>query len=119
MRLEKDKSLSFMLYASKLPYIRHLKQSGVESFVNQISPFKFELREVFTEKTEGDIIALFLYQEEFKGALDNPLVLSSMRLFNLRMMNNVGKEITYIRKPAHCLDLADIILNRQATITQS
>lgn len=108
---EKDKSLSFMIYASKLPYLSYLKLNEVDSFVNQISPFKFVLREAFTEKTEGDEVTLLLNQEEFKGALNNPLMLSSMRLFNLRMMNNVGKEIKHIRKPYHCLDLADAVID--------
>lgn len=109
--VEKDKSLSFMIYASKLPYLRYLRQYDVDSFVNQISIFKFGLRDAFTEKTEGDEIAMLLNQAAFKDALDNPLALSSMRLFNLRMMNNVGKEITYIRKPSHCLDLADTVID--------
>ncbi|NLD23441.1 MAG: GIY-YIG nuclease family protein [Bacteroidales bacterium] len=108
---EEDKPLSFMIYASKLPYLRYLKQNGVDSLVNQITPFKFALRDVFIEKTEGDVIALLLNQAAFKDALDNPLVLSSLRLFNLRMMNNVGKETKYVRKPTHCLDLADTIIN--------
>lgn len=109
--VEKDKSLSFMIYASKLPYLRYLRQYDVDSFVNQISIFKFGLRDAFTEKTEGDEIAMLLNQAAFKDALDNPLALSSMRLFNLRMMNNVGKVITYIRKPSHCLDLADTVID--------
>ncbi len=107
---QKDKSLSFMLYASKLPYLKYLKKNGVDSFVKQISSFKFALRDAFTEKTEGDEIAIFLNQEEFKEAFNNLLVLASIRLFNLRMMNNVGKEIKHIRKPTHCLDLVDTIV---------
>ena len=65
-----------------------------------------------TEKTEGDEVTLLLNQEEFRDTLNNPLVLSSMRLFNLRMMNNVSKEIKHMRKPYHCLDLADAVINR-------
>lgn len=109
---QKDELLSFMIYASKMPYLKYLKQNGVDSFVKQITLFNFAPREAFTEKTEGDEIAMLLNQTAFKEALNNPLALSSMRLFNLRMMNNVGKEIKHIRKPYHCLDLADAVIDR-------
>ena len=108
---EEGNSLSFEILGSKLPYLNYLMQNGVDLFVNEVSAYKCEVNELFSNKTEGDIIRFFINKEAFKDALDNPLLLSSMRLFNLRMLNNVGNQVTYIRKPYHCLDLADAIIN--------
>lgn len=109
---ESDKSLMFMIYASKLPYLRFLNQNSIDSLLDQSATFRFELRDAFEEKTERDEITFLINQENFQNAMDNPLLLSSIRLFNLRMMNNVGKEVKYRRKAFHCLDLSDSIINR-------
>jgi len=80
--------------------------------IHQIPNIRLELRNAFEEKTEGDEIVLLINKEYFQDALNNSLVLSSIRIFNLRMMNNVGKEIKYRRKAFHCLDLSDLIISR-------
>ncbi|MDO9275865.1 MAG: GIY-YIG nuclease family protein, partial [Lutibacter sp.] len=108
---EPDKSLTFMVYASKLPYLKYLNKNGVDSFLDQIPTLRLDLRDAFWEKTEGDEISILINQENFQNALDNQLVLSSIRLFNLRMMNNVGNELKYRRTTFHCLDFSDLIIN--------
>ncbi len=111
---ESNKSLTFMVYASKLPFLRFLNQNGIDSLLDQIPTLRIELRDAFGEKTEGDEILFLINQKDFQNAMDNQLVLSSIRIFNLRMMNNVGKELKYRRTTFHCLDLSDLIINRLA-----
>jgi tetratricopeptide (TPR) repeat protein len=107
-----DESLTFLVFVSKLPYLRYLKENPVNSLLDQISDFRLDVGDDFEEKTEGDGISLWINQKDFFNALDNQLVLSSIRLFNLRMMNNVGKKSKFRRTPYHCLDLSDFIINR-------
>lgn len=109
---ESNKSLTFMVYASKLPYIKYLNQNNIDSLLDQIPTLRLDLRDSFGEKTEGDEIAILINQIDFQKALDNQLVLTSIRLFNLRMMNNVGKELKYRRTTFHCLDFSDLIINQ-------
>ncbi|MEA1972522.1 MAG: GIY-YIG nuclease family protein [Candidatus Cloacimonadota bacterium] len=108
-----NNSLIFMLYVSKLPFLRYIKQNKtLHSFFKQIPSLKMDLRDAFEEKTEGDEIKLLIDQKDFENFLDNQLMLSSIRLFNLRMMNNTGKEKKHRRRISHCLDLSDIIIER-------
>ena len=109
---EPDNSLTFMLYVSKVPYLKHLKQNN-DSFQllsENIPSLRLDLRNEFEEKTEGDEIIVLINQEDFKNALENELITFSIRLFNLRMMNKTGKEEKYRRAVSHCLDLSDKIL---------
>jgi len=69
---ESDKSLTFMVYASKLPYLRLLNQNGSDSLLDQIPTLRLDLRDAFEEKTEGDEISLLINQDYFKSALKAP-----------------------------------------------
>lgn len=88
---EDDNSLSFKIIASKLPYLNYLIENGFDGFVNKISDYKIDVRDSLKDNDEGDVIILYLNEEQFKDALGSTLLLSSMRLFNLRMMNKVAK----------------------------
>ena len=88
---EDDNSLSFKIFASKLPYLNYLIENGFDGFVNKISDYKIDVRDSLKDNDEGDVIVLYLNAEQFKEALVSPLLLSSMRLFNLRMMNKVAE----------------------------
>ena len=108
-----ENSLNFMIFSSRLPFLRHLKQQRtLKSLFDQIPQLEIGLDNYFEEKTEGDVIRLLVDLDDFQTALNNELILSSIRLFNLRMMNNTGKELKFRRKTYHCLDLADLIINR-------
>lgn len=111
---EPDNSLSFMLYVSKVPYLKYLKQNNdlFKFFSENIPSLRLDLRDAFEEKTEGDEITLLINQKDFKNALENELLTSSIRLFNLRMMNKTGREEKYRRAVSHCLDLSDKILEK-------
>ncbi len=105
-----DDSMEAMFIVSKLPFLNYLKDNLIfgDLFENIIS-LKFELRNVF-EITEGDELALFVHETDFYNILNNEVILSGIRLFNLRMMNKVGQEQGFRRSVSHCLDLADLIL---------
>lgn len=109
---EPDGSLTFMLYVSKVLYLKHLKQNNdsFELLSEDIPSLRLDLRNDFEEKTEGDEIIILINQEDLKNALENELITSSIRLFNLRMMNKTGREEKYRRTVSHCLDLSDKIL---------
>ena len=109
---EPDNTLTFMLYVSKVPFLKYLKQNN-DSFrllSETIPSLRIDLRNAFEEKTEGDEITVLINQEDFQNALENELLISSIRLFNLRMMNKTGREEKYRRAVSHCLDLSDKIL---------
>lgn len=110
---EPDNSLTFMLYTSKVPYLNYLKQNKASCslFSETIPSLRIELRNAFEEKTEGDEITVLINQKDFHNALENELLISSIRLFNLRMMNKTGREEKYRRTVSHCLDLSDKILD--------
>lgn len=108
-----SRSLSFMIYASKLPYMRFLKEANTLRPLFDLFPkLKIDLRNAFEDRTEGDEITLLIDGLDFQDVLDNQLVLSSIRLFTLRMMNRTGKEEKYRRSISHCLDLSDAIIDR-------
>ncbi len=112
---ESNHSLMFMIYASKLPYMRFLKDANTLKPLFDLFPrLKIDLRNAFEERTEGDEITLLVDGLDFQDVLDNQLVLSSIRLFTLRMMNRTGKEEKYRRSISHCLDLSDAIIDRIA-----
>ncbi|MBS1548444.1 MAG: GIY-YIG nuclease family protein [Bacteroidetes bacterium] len=115
---ETDNSLTFMLYVSKLPFLEDLKHNNNLFLTNfkTIPSLRFDLRDAFLEKTEGDEITVFINQKDFQKALENRLLISSIRLFNLRMMNKTGKEDKYRRAISHCLDLSDKILDIPQTL---
>lgn len=109
---EPDNTLTFMLYVSKVPFLKYLKQNN-DSFrllSETIPSLRIDLRNAFEEKTEGDEITVLINQEDFQNALENELLISSIRLFNLRMMNKTGREEKNRRAVSHCLDLSDKIL---------
>ncbi len=109
-----NNSLTFMLFVSKLPYLKYLKQNNdsFKVFSKTIPSLRFELREGFVKKTEGDELTILVNQEDFLTALENELIISSIRLFNLRMMNKTGKEEKFRRAVTHCLDLSDRLLKQ-------
>jgi tetratricopeptide (TPR) repeat protein len=109
---EPDNTLTFMLYISKVPFLKYLKQNNdsFRFFSEAIPSLRIDLRNAFEEKTEGDEITVLINQEDFQNALENELLISSIRLFNLRMMNKTGREEKYRRAVSHCLDLSDKIL---------
>lgn len=109
---EPDNSLTFMLYASKLPFLKALKQNidSFKLFSETMPSLRLNLMNSFEEKTEGDEITFLINQIDFQNALENDLLTSSIRLFNLRMMNKTGRENKYRRTVSHCLDLSDKIL---------
>ncbi|TXD45938.1 GIY-YIG nuclease family protein [Polaribacter sp. IC073] len=109
---EPDNSLTFMLYVSKVPYLRSLeeKNDSFKSLLETIPSLKLDLRDAYEEKTEGDEITVLISQKDFHCALENKLLISSIRLFNLRMMNRTGREEKYRRAVSHCLDLSDKVL---------
>lgn len=109
---EPDNSLTFMLYVSKFPFLKHLKQKNdsFKLFSETIPSLRLDLSNAFEDKTEGDEIAVLINQKDFQKALENELLTSSIRLFNLRMMNKTGREEKYRRAVSHCLDLSDKIL---------
>ena len=108
-----ESTLRFIIFSSRLPFLRYLKQQRtLTALFYHIPHLEIDLEKYFEEKTEGDVIRLVVDLSDFQSALNNELILSSIRLFNLRMMNNTGKELKFRRKTYHCLDLADLIINR-------
>lgn len=103
-------TLNVMLFVSKLPFLSWLQTNKqFETLFDNIPSLKLEIRNAF-EVTEGDEITLFMEESDFINALNNEVIRSAIRLFNLRMMNKTGKEDTYRRSIAHCLDLSDLIV---------
>lgn len=108
---ESDETLLFMLYVSKLPFLEALKQNkNLVSYIENLPSLRIRHSNAFIDQTDGGELVLIMHQNDFDNVLQNKLLLSSMRLFNLRMMNKVGKEEKYRRSVRHCLDLADRIL---------
>ncbi len=109
---EPDYILTFMLYVSKLPFLKALKQNidSLKILSETLPSLRFDLTNGFDEKTEGDEIKFLINQIDFQKALECELLVSSIRLFNLRMMNKTGKDEKYRRTASHCLDLSDKIL---------
>ena len=108
-----NNSLSFMLFASKLYLLRKLREIGhLRNLFENFPDLAISLSENFEDRTEGDEIILLITQDDFQSTLDNNLLLSSMRLFNLRMMNKIGKEEYYRRTANHCLDLSDLVISK-------
>ncbi len=106
----KDESLEAMFLVSKLPFLKYLKNNFTfTNLLENIHSLKFELRNAF-ECTEGDELAICVHETDFEKVLNNEIILSGIRLFNLRMMNKVGQEKGFRRSVSHCLDLADLIL---------
>ncbi|MDP3009446.1 MAG: GIY-YIG nuclease family protein [Methylococcales bacterium] len=115
-----DDSLNVMLFVSKLPFLKYLKNNlSFNGIFNNIPSLRLEVRDAF-EATEGDEITIFIEEKDFINALNNELILSAIRLLNLRMMKKTGKEKEkeYRRTVSHCLDLSDrIIDNNVSTIS--
>lgn len=106
-----NNSLHVMLFVSKLPFLKYLKKHlSFEGVFDNIPSLRLETRNTF-EVTEGDEITVFIEEKDFDKALNNELILSAIRLFNLRMMNKTGKEKKHRRTVFHCLDLSDLIIN--------
>lgn len=107
----KDESLRMMLCISKLPFLLYLEtHSSFNNLFDDIPSLSLEIRNAF-ENSEGDEIVLHIKQADFQHALDNEVIRAAIRSYNLRMMNNVGKESKFRRNPVHCLDLSDLLIN--------
>ncbi len=103
-------SLQVMLMVSILPFIEYLKNNlPFKNFFENIPSLKIDICDAF-ENAEGDIIRLRFEEKEFINAINNNVILSSIRLFNLRIMNKAGDESKFTRERFHCLDLADYIM---------
>ena len=108
-----------MFVVSKLPFLRYLQSKlSFDALFENIPSLMFEMRDAF-EVAEGDELALFVEERDLKNALSNEVILSAIRLFNLRMMNKVGKEQGYRRTVSHCLDLSDFIIDGQELSTSN
>lgn len=106
-----EDSIYFMLFISKINILKYLKiKKNLHTILEEFPSLRLQLREAFFEKTNNDEVTLIIDQNEFIELLNNPIIISSIRIFNLRMMNNVGKEIDYRRKISHCLDLSDFVI---------
>lgn len=107
---DEAENLRMVLFASKLPFLSTLEQEGCfQSTFSDLSTLYFQCNESF-EKAAPDEITIYCAQEDFTRVLENAVLLSSIRWFNLRMMNNVGNEEASRRTPSHCLPLADLLL---------
>ena len=108
---DKAGKLSIALFASKLPFLSALEETGSShNTFDNLATMYFQCNDSF-EKAAPDEIAVYCEQEDFVKILENEVLLSSIRWFNLRMMNNVGKEEASRRTPSHCLPLADLLLH--------
>lgn len=108
---DENDSVVIMLYASKLPFLNFINDSGlVFSLVKTIPSFRIELRDAFEDFAKGDDIAFFFNLKDCEAALNNDLILSSIRNFNIAMHYAVGKEREYRRVISHCPDLVDYVL---------
>jgi hypothetical protein len=108
-------TLSAMLFVSKLPFLKWLQvNKHFDPLFDNIPSLKLEIRNAF-EVTEEDEITLFIEESDFINAVNNEVIRSAIRLFNLRMMNKTGKEDRHRRSIAHCLDLSDLIVNSVST----
>jgi len=106
-----DGAVVIMLYASKFPFLNFIDDGGlVFSLVKTIPSFRIELRDAFEESAKGDDIAIFFNLENYEAALNNDLILSSIRNFNIAMHYAVGKEREYRRVISHCPDLVNYVL---------
>jgi hypothetical protein len=111
----KKNSLSAMLCLSKLVFLSYLKKyKSFDSLFKEIPSLIFDLRDAF-DSSEGDEMIIHLEEPDFFVALDNELVLKSIRIFNLRMMNNTGKEVAFRRTISHCLPLSDLLIQVAAS----
>ncbi len=116
----KDNSLHVMLYVSKLPFLKHLKNNlSFDGVFDDIPSLIFETRNAFESVTEGDEITIFIEEKDFNNALNNDLIICAIRLFNLRMMSNTGKENKHRRTVFHCLDLSDHIMGELAQMDKN
>jgi len=105
-----NKSLSIMLFISKVPFIQEAYNENFVSMFKKFTSFNLGFREAFSDKTQNDEVTIHIDQNDFRSILKNKIILSSIRMFNLRMLNNAGKEVVFRRKARHCLDLSDSIL---------
>ena len=109
---ETDGSLIFRLFVSKLPYLHYLKENSnpEKLFFEDFSALSIDLESSFEENTDGDEMSFLISQKDFQQAIKDKLFLSSIRTFNLRMMNKTGRENKFRRRVTHCLDFSDKIL---------
>jgi len=106
-----DETLRIMFFVSKLPFLKYLKaQNSLKPLFVLNDTMRFEIRNMF-DQSEGDELTIFIEEPDFMKAMDNEVMLSAMRLFNLRMMNKSGINKDYNRRQFHCLDLADAVLD--------
>ena len=106
---DEAENMNVILFASKLPFLTKIEEQGcfTKAFAD-LSTLYFQCYDNF-ENAAPDEIAIYCDQEDFMKVLENEVLLSSMRCFNLRMMLNVGSEEASRRTPSHCLPLADLL----------
>ena len=103
-------NLQVALFASQLPFLSALTEKReLQTIFSGLPTVYFECTESF-EKAVPDEIAIWGEQTDFWGMIENEVLLSAIRCFNLRMMNNVGNDVASRRPPSHCLSLADAVL---------
>lgn len=107
---DESQNLSVVLFASKAPFLSTLQEkAGFQDTFAELPTLYFQCNESFANAWP-DEIRVCCQQEDFGGILNNEVLLSSIRWFNLRMMKNVGSEEASRRTPSHCLPLADVII---------
>ena len=103
-------NLSVVLFASKAPFLSTLQEkAGFQDIFAELSTLHFQCNESFANAWP-DEIRVCCQQEDFVGILNNEVLLSSIRCFNLRMMKNMENEEASRRPPSHCLILADVVM---------
>lgn len=108
-----ENKLEFKIFASKFSFMRIIKENKtIQDLLIQFPSLKIEFSDRFIESTEGDAIILCFNEADFMRIIENNFILSSIRLFNLRMMNITGNSDKPKRKAIHCLDISDSIINR-------
>lgn len=108
---QEDNSLSYILFISRVPLLRSINNiEQLKSVLNRHQSLYIDIGNHFKDWTNGDSLYIKLNQENIKTFLAEPLFIESIRLFNLRMMNNTGKEKKYRRTITHCIDWVDELL---------
>lgn len=107
---EEKNQLFFLLFTSRLPIYRHLKnEKKLLTAFDGMPSLIFELRNAF-EASKGDEITFHVFENDFDALFESELMHQSIKTYNLRMMNAVGDNEN-TRPPPHCLDLADVLLS--------
>ena len=107
---DEAQNLSMVLFASKAPFLATLQEkAGFQDTFAELPTLHFQCNESFANAWP-DEIRVCCQQEDFEGILNNEVLLSAIRWFNLRMMKNVGTEEASRRSPSHCLPLADVVI---------